>query len=247
MGKKIDRFVCTLVIAAALYFYFRAALGNRLLALALALFACAVLCRLLRRLWTRLSKGKWIQMRRIRKSAGSISMYLACLPREEALAKLEMLLKKSYAGEYAVELVQAPPSGSLSQRELFEVWKTHRDAERLAVCATCECDSSCRMLAATLRQPRIALIDAQLLAQLAAAHPGVLELPGEAQRPHRQLGRSLHLLINRKNAPRCFLFSVSMLILYALSANPYYLISSMAFLFLALASLHRAPRPAKLF
>ena len=158
-----------------------------------------------------------------------------------------MLLKKSYAGEYAVELVQAPPSGSLSQRELFEVWKTHRDAERLAVCATCECDSSCRMLAATLRQPRIALIDAQLLAQLAAAHPGVLELPGEAQRPHRQLGRSLHLLINRKNAPRCFLFSVSMLILYALSANPYYLISSMALLFLALASLHRAPRPAKLF
>lgn len=247
MGKKIDGFVLTLALAGALYFFFRGAFESRVLALALALLTCAVICKFLRRLWGLLSRGKWLQRRRIRKSAASVAMHLACLPREEALAKLETLLKNSYEGDYAVELIQAPPSGALTQRELFEVWKAHSGAERLAVCATCGCDPACRLMAAGLKRPRLALIDAQLLSQLTAANPGVLELPRETQRVPCRLRRSLALLFNRKNAPRCFLFSAAMLAMYVFSANLYYLIASMALLFLALASLHRAPQPEKLF
>lgn len=247
MGKKIDGFVLTLALAGALYFFYRGAFESRILALALALLTCAVVCKFLRRLWRLISRGKWLQRRRIRKSAGTVAMQIACLPGEEARKKLETLLKTRYEGDYAVELIQSPPSGALSQRELFEVWKAHRGEAQLAVCVTCDCDQACRMMGSGLRQPRLALIDAELLSQLVAANPGVLELPQETQRAPQRLRRSLSLLFNRKNAPRCFLFSAAMLTMYVFSASLSYLISSMALLFFGLASLHRAPQPAKLF
>ena len=247
MGKKIDGFVLTLALAGAYYFFFRGAFESRALSLALSLLCCGMTRRLLRRLLARASRSRFLARRRIRKSAGSISMHLACLPREEAIGQLEGLLKSCYEGDYAVDLIQSPPSAALDQSRLFEVWKRHRGEDRLAVCATCTCEPSCRMMASGLRQPRIALVDAQMISQLAAANPGAISPPPESRRAPRRLRHALALLVNRKNAPRCLLFSVAMLAMFVFSANYCYLISSMALLFLALASLHRAPRPSKLF
>ena len=248
MGKKIDRFVLTLAAAGAFYFYYRNAFHSRMLAIALALLSCAVAVKLLSRLLALAGRAPWMQRRRIRKSAGSAVMRLACMPRAEALEQLEALLRESYGGAFAVELIQAHPSTNLSQDRLFETWRAHRDDERLAVCATCACDSACRMLASSLREPKLALIDAGMLAQLISEHPERVPVQDEAQRrPRLRLRRAAALLINRKNAPRCLLFSGAMLLMYLISANAGYLVSSMALLFLALASLRRANRPARLF
>ena len=104
MGKKIDRFVLTLIAAGAFYLYYRRAFRSGVLALALALVSCAVGAKLLRRLAKLAGNNRFLQRRRMRRRAGGAVMRLACLPTEEAGYRLEDLLRKSYDGDYAVDL-----------------------------------------------------------------------------------------------------------------------------------------------
>ena len=253
MGKKIDAFVLTLAAAGGFYLYFRGAVQSRIAALALALVCCFVLAKLIRRIAAILSKGRFMQKRRVRRCAGGAVMGLACLDADEVREKLAALLRASYGGEcpdsLSVELIQLHPSSKLPQDRLFDAWRAHRGEDRIAVCATCSADADCRILASTLRAPRVALIDSGNLARLIAEHPDGFTLADAApvKRLRLRLNRAASLLINRRNAPRGVLFTLAMVLMYVLSANIAYLIAAMVLLFLVLASLHRAPRPAKLF
>ena len=253
MGKKIDAFVLTLAAAGALYIYFRGAFQSKIAALLLALVCCFILTKLVRRVAAILAKGKFIQKRRVRRCAGGAVMELACRDAGEAREQLVELLRASYAGEcsdtLSVELIQLHPSTKLPQDRLFDAWRSHRGEERIAVCATCAADADCRILASSLRAPRVALIDSGNLAQLIAEHPDGFTCAdaAPAKRLRLRLSRVSSLLINRKNAPRGLLFTLAMVFMYVLSANVLYLIAAMVLLFLVLASFHRAPRPAKLF
>lgn len=248
MGKKIDRFVLTLACAGAFYLYYQRAFHSRPIAIGLALLSCLVCARLLNRVFALASKGRFWQRRRIRKCAGSALMHIACQPREAAIEAMERLLRSCYDGEYTVELIQAHPSASLSQNQIFETWKAHRDAQRLAICITCTVSPECRMLAASLNTPKVALIDAPLLTRLITEHPEGMALSEEKRAcPRRSLRRIAALLVRRKNAPRSLLFSGAMLTMYVLSANIFYLIFAMLLLFLALVSLKTPARPARLF
>ena len=253
MGKKIDAFVLTLAAAGGFYLYFRGALRSRLASLALALLCCFVLVKFVRRTAAILSKGRFMQKRRVRRCAGSAVMALACRDAGQAREQLIELLRESFAGEYpeslSVELIQLHPSTKLPQDRLFDAWRMHRGEERIAVCATCAADADCRILASSLRAPRVALIDSGNLAQLIAERPDGFACADAApvKRLRLRLSRVSSLLINRRNAPRGLLFTFVMVCMYVLSANVAYLIASMVLLFFVLASLHRAPRPAKLF
>ena len=253
MGKKIDAFVLTLAAAGGFYLYFRGALHSRIAALALALVCCFVLTKLIRRVMAILAKGRFMQKRRVRRCAGSAVMQLACLDTDEVREKLSNLLRASFNGEcpemLPVELIQLHPSTKLPQDRLFDAWRVHRGEERIAVCATCPADADSRILASSLRAPRVALIDSNALAQLIAEHPEGFNCADATpvKRLRLRLSRVSALLINRKNAPRGILFTFAMVLMYVLSANIAYLIAAMVLLFLVLASLHRAPRPAKLF
>ena len=253
MGKKIDAFVLTLAAAGGFYLYFRGALRSRLASLALALLCCFVLVKFVRRTAAILSKGRFMQKRRVRRCAGSAVMALACRDAGQAREQLIELLRESFAGEcpesLSVELIQLHPSTKLPQDRLFDAWRAHRGEDRLAVCATCPADADCRILADSLRAPRVALIDSANLTQLIAEHPEGFHCEDAAptKRLRLRFNRVFALLINRRNAPRGLLFAVAMVLMYVLSANTAYLIAAMALLFLTLASLRRAPRPAKLF
>lgn len=248
MGKKIDLFVLHVALAAMLYFYFRSAFESRAAALALALLSCYLLVKLLRGLLRALSKSPWMRKRGLRRSASGAVMRLACLPREEAAEKLENLLKQCYEELPDLALVQTHPSLRLAEERVFEIWKAHRGKARLVICATCKADPACRMMAASLKAPRVALVDAASLEQLICEHPdGLIPAREKSVRARLHLRRAAALLVNRKNAPRNLLLALSMLLIYLFSGNALYLFSALALIFLAFASLRHAPRPAKLF
>ncbi len=248
MGKKIDLFVLHVALAAAFYLYFRGAFESRAAALALALLCCFVLIRACKRLYSILARSGWLRRRGLRRGASGAVMRLACLPEEEAEVNLKALLAKCYGNLPAVAVVQQHPSLRLTEERVFEIWKAHRGKPQLAICATCKADAACRMLASSLKAPRVALVDAAALEQMICEHPDGLVVPSEkSARARLHLRRAARLLINRKNAPRNLLVAASMLALYLFSGNALYLFSALALIFLALASLRHAPRPAKLF
>ena len=72
-------------------------------------------------------------------------------------------------------------------------------------------------------------------------------IPENVPKAPLRLRHAANLLINRKNAPRNLLFSVSMLLMYALTKNILYLISALFLLAVAFLSLRRKLRPQKLF
>ena len=248
MGKKIDGFVLSVLTAAVIYLYFYRACGNHAAAFLLSGLCVLLLCRLLHKTAVLFRENKWIKRRRMRRQTGSTLMQLACADASEAESTVAALLQKGYGSQFPLELVQMHPSSLLSAERIFEIWKKHRDEERLVLCATCSCSAENRMLCKSLKQPQLALLDAEALSQLIAEHPEDVFVQEDA--PGRRKLRFAHiaaLLLRRKNAPRCLVFSISMLLLYLMSANFFYLIAAMFLLFVALASLRRVSRPAKLF
>lgn len=251
MGKKIDRFVFTVIAMAAFYFFYQHAFHIRALALLLSIISCLVCGKILRSLWNLLCCSRLFRRKRMRKCAGGAMMRLACLTAAEAQTELETLVHQIYKGDYALAVIQAHPSGKLSQQKLFELWKSYyQKQERLVICATCGADADCRLMAGSLRTPRVALLDSTALAQLIAEHPEGMcppEAPSVRTRFRQRICQAGYLLVNRKNAPRGFIFSISLLALYLLSGKIWYLISALLLLFLVLASLRKASRPARLF
>ena len=253
MGKKIDAFVLTLAAACGFYIYFRGAFQSRIAALILALVRCFALVKLTRLLLAIFAKGRFMQKRRVKRCAGGAVMELACRDADDARESLVSLLRASYASEcpdaLPVELIQLHPSTKLPQDRLFDAWRKHLGQERLAVCCTCPADADCRILAASLHAPKVALVDSGTLSRLIAERPDgfLCRDAAPAKRARLRLRRVASLLINRRNAPRGLLFTLAMILMYVLSANVIYLAAAMVLLFLVLVSFHQAPRPAKLF
>lgn len=248
MGKKIDGFVLSVLVAFALYLYFCRWIGNHTVSLLLSALSYFLISKLIRKLYLHISDSALMQKRRYRKQAGSAVMHLACMEEDLAHQQLSELLKQSYDCDATMELVQWPPSSTLTQEKIFDLWKVHRGEDQLVICASCASDSNCKSMCASMKQPKIALLDANALAQLFAEHPQWYpKEPGAVpKRKHRfkQLGA---LLFQRKNAPRCLLFSAVMLMMYLLGGRISNLIASLALLFLALSALKRPSRPSKLF
>ena len=248
MGKKIDAFVLTVLTAICFYLYFWQATGNHALAISAALLCCLIAVKTIKRVYGRILGSRSMKMRRFRNQAEGIIMGLACADRDDTASKLEGLLQKCFPERYSLELIQTHPDERLSKNSVFEAWKRRRGEEKLVVCATCSCDPEVRMMASSLSQPRVAIVDSERLMQLLAEHPEgfqPVEAKGSTSVLRRQ--RLLQRTMNRKNAPRCILFGFSSLVMYVFSGNLFYLLSAMLLFLLAFVSLRRAPVRAKLF
>lgn len=249
MGKKIDRMVLEVAVAAAFYFYFQRAFGNRVVNVGLALLCLTLLRRILRALRAALEKTVLFRRRNLRRNARSAVMRLACMDAEAAQSAVEQLVFLSYGESACVVPVQRHPSSTLSADSLFDLWRQNRGQQRLVVCASCKADPDCRALAGQLKAPRVAVIDAPLLTQLISEHPDVLRPQADESAPPRprRASRILHLLLRRQNAPRCLIVAASMFLIYLLCGSAIHLALSLTLLLAALISLRTPPRPAHLF
>lgn len=248
MGKKIDRFVLTSAAGILLYLYFRVGTGSSLLSVVLALTGCILLKKIIGILKKRLSRKAFFQKRMIRREASGAIMRLACRESETALQEVRTLLKKHYGLDFHVRLLQAHPSERLTPGSVFNLWKENRGADHLVICATCPADAACKAVAASLKSPKIALVDSDALARLIAEHPEALASARDSGTPAALKMRKFGvLLFNRRSAPKNLLLAGVMAVMYYLSANPVYLLGAAALLTVALLSLRRSAAPEKLF
>lgn len=247
MGKKIDSFILSVIAASVFYFYFQSAYDNRLLSLVLALMSFIVFRKSLALFSKAVARMGWIERRRLRKSAGGLILSLAAMPAGEAGKRITALVQACYKCSSPVVLIQTHPALTLPPQQLFEIWRQHCGKERLVICATCKADAGCRSLAASLKGPKIALLDASDLSGMIAEHPDCFNFSANVTRVRFRVSRLRDRFLQRKNAPRCFLISISMLSVYLFSAKPAYLICALLPAVSAFASIRRKPRPAKLF
>lgn len=248
MGKKIDIFILSAVSACALYFYFYRNIRNHVLSIALALLCWLLLRRILRKCTHAVSNSSWLKRRSMRRRASSNLMKLACAPKEDAHQQISQLIHSAYDIDCSIETIQLPPTASLSQERLFSTWRDHVGEERLLICTTGGTGDECKILADGLKKPRVALLGAAQLAQLIAEHPSCVYLTDDEKRRRQfNMRPALHMLINRRNAPRCALCSLSMLGMYLMTGAPLYCASALILLLIVLLSLRTAPRPNRLF
>lgn len=248
MGKKIDRFMLTSILAAALFFYFEAAFQNRPFAILLAVFSCVVVCKLLRRIFRWIGCTSWQQKRDLRRKSSGALIHLACLEDDEALNMISRLLACAYHNDAPIALDVLHPSLQLTREKVFNIWRSHLGDEKLVLCTTGKCTSEVRVFASSLKAPKLAIVDADVLSQLIAEHPELC-FPTQSEKKKRllRMNQFAQLVFNRRNAPRGMLFSFSMLVMYVFSGNLWYLAAALFLLFAALVSLRRVNRPAKLF
>lgn len=247
MGKKVDGFVLNTGIAVLVYLYLRGAIRSRALCMLFAMLGCIIFRRILNKLHLLYNRNAIVQRKKLRKQSGGILMTLACMEEAEAKERLVLLLQKAYEFDAPVEILQQFPSCELQDSNVFAVWKQHCGKERLILCTTARAGTAVRTLAASLSQPKLAIVDADILSQLFAEHPECMfssRCP-EVRKLRRR--RVADVLLNRKNVPKCLLMFVSLLLFYILLGNPFYLVSSLLLLLIAAQSLRRKSKPAKLF
>ena len=248
MGRHVDGFVCSVLVAAGFYVYFRGAFENRLLCGVLALGCALIAGKIFRSVFGRIGRLNCFKKRSLRKKSGGVLMHLACMEQDAALDVLRQLLEKSYDEEYRLVFLQLHPSLPLSQAKIFETWRSERGCPRLLICTTGRADASSRVFAESLSHPKVAVIDADILSRLIAENPFPVPAAEETGLKGKQrLHQAAALLLRRKNVPRCFVLAFSMFGMYLLSAKVLYLACALALLFLTLASLRSAKKPRKLF
>ena len=247
MGKKIDYFVLTAGIAVAFYLYIRSAVENRLLALGLSLLCCAVINRTFKRIYRSITSTSYAKNRQLRKKAAGALMHLACMQAEECHDRLDGLTELIYSKRYTSELIQRHPA-AIGISDIFSLWKKHQGCEKLVIFTTGHADEACFTLTAELKDPQIALLDANAISQMIARHPDGMFPEGEkCIRTRFALRHLAAIMINRKNAPKCLTMFISMMVIYIFSANILYLLCALFLLGIALVSLRRRNSPIKLF
>lgn len=248
MGKKIDRFVLTTILALGLFLYFEAAFQNRIFAILLAMLCCMVILKTLARLSGLFCRSKWHQKRLLRRRSCSTLMQIACMDEDDAHSILQELISSSYGQNLPIALELLHPSNSLSEAGIFKKWRESRGSDRLIICTTGKCSPEARVFASSLKMPQLAVVDGKLLSQLIAEHPEIhFPAQSESRKKLLKLTHIAQLIFNRRNAPRGLLFSFAMLVMYVFSGNTAYLFGSLFLLFTALIAFRRVNRPEKLF
>lgn len=247
MGKKIDAFILSLLPGIAVWFYLSKRLESRFVCFAAALLSCVLFGKTMRKMFSLLQRIPVFRKRRLRKNANSAVMRLASIPSEEAHENILALIRKCYPNcTYSLEVIQQHPALKASESAIFQAWRKHIGEERLVICLSCRTDPTIRAFSSGLSAPKVSLIDSDMLAQMIAEFPDGLT---DAATPvaRLRLRHAITLLVNRKNAPRNILFSLSMLLMYLLTGNYLYLFFALFLLVISFFSMRRKLRPNKLF
>lgn len=247
MGKIFDKILLSSALAIGFYFFYHGTFASPALCIALALLSCAVSRNILHKIMHRIRRTRWMQARRFRRQSRGVLMRIASLPKADADAIAEALIQRAYHAECAVCMLQKHPSATVSEDILFDLWKSHTGAEKIAVLATCRISDAGRAMAAGLSAPRLVLFDGDAVMDLLSAHPDLC--PEAVQTPpvrfRLRMYRLRAAILNRRNAPRCITISLSMLMMHLITRSIPYLICGCALMLTAIFSIARRSRPVR--
>jgi len=221
MSSFIDRAALSLLGAAAYYLFFLNATGSIPLACGVA-FTCTALSRMLLRRLPIIHRATAAQAR-------AELMRIAGLGDEDAGKALEALILRRWPGEpFRLAPVVKHPEATLSSGDVLNAWKANRDAERLVIAATCPCEPRAAVYARELGNPIVAIMDSRRLTRLLRALPAE-QLPRlPRRRPGAVVRRLWASLESTRFSPRSALLALSMLGIYSLTGNGWYLIPALA-------------------
>ena len=221
MISFIDRAALSLLGATAYYLFFLNATGSTPLACGAA-FACTALSRMLLR-------GLPIVHRATAAQARAELLRIAGLDDEAAVRALEALVQTRWPGEsFRLTPVLKHPEATVSSGDVLNAWKANRDAERLVVAATCPCEPRAAFYAGELRGPVVAIVDSRRLTRLLRALPAD-QLPHPPRpRPGAVIRRLWAGLESSRFSPDGALLALSMLGIYILTGNGWYLFPALA-------------------
>lgn len=248
MGKKFDGFFLSILTAAGFYLYFQRAFENCFISMLLAFMSFIVLRKTAGILFGLLRRSGWAKRRKLRRSAHGAIFELAVMPEAQAQEKLENLVQLCFESTHKVIIEQSHPALSMPCQRVFELWRENRNEESVILCATCPADDACRSFAASLKSPKMAILDAAQLGKMIAEHPEGFSFGNQAMHRRRLRLAQLHsLFFNRKNAPRMFIIALGMLGIYLLGGKTGYLIGSMGLVYACAASIKPSTKDFKLF
>ena len=221
MASFIDRVALSLFGATAYYLFFLNAFGSITLACGAA-FACTALSRMLLR-------GLPIIRRATAAQARAELLRIAGMDDEAAGKALGILVRRRWPGEsFRLAPVLKHPEATMSSGDVLNAWKANRDAERLVIAATCPCEPRAAVFARELRSPVVAVMDSRRLTRLLQALPAD-QLPRSPRRSPGSVARQLWAgLESSRFSSRSALLALSMLCIYSLTGNGWYLFPALA-------------------
>lgn len=221
MASFIDRVALSLFGATAYYLFFLNAFGSIPLACGAA-FACTALSRMLLR-------GLPVVRRATAAQARAELLRIAGMDDEAAGKALGILVQRRWPGEsFRLAPVLKHPEATMSSGDVLNAWKANRDAERLVIAATCPCEPRAAVFARELRSPVVAVMDSRRLTRLLRALPAD-RLPRSPRRSPGSVARQLWAgLESSRFSPRSALLAMSMLCIYGLTGNGWYLFPALA-------------------
>ena len=129
----------------------------------------------------------------------------------------------------------------------MNAWKANRDVGRLVIAATCPCEPRAALYAGRLQNPVVAVVDSRRLIRLLRALPAdALPCP-----PRHSLGDALQRLLagleSARYSPKTALLALSMLAVYLLTGNGWYLLPALTVAAHAGVALIRHGKERRLF
>jgi len=246
MGLRIDKFVLTVLLAAALYVFFIGATGSIPLAAASAFLAMAILKKLSEKLPTdRIGRN-----RRTAASAKSELEELSLSSHDTALHRITTILRHAYGSSLdgiELRLILRHPSTQITTDDIRRIWRSLNGRDRAVIAATAVCSDSVHDFASRLRNPRIELIGSdQLVRLIAASGPAPCGLLSGRNGTPKRLAAAVRAA-GRAKAGKCAVTAMLMFAIFWMTGVAAYLIGSLLLIFICGMSLRKRRIPHELF
>ncbi len=246
MGKWIDKIALTSLLAGALYLFFMSAFQSIPLAAASAFLAMALLKKLSRRF----PNDGITKKRRARKEAADTLEEWAFQNPDDARDNVSQLLARAFPGQMddaSLSLIARHPSGGhVTVDDVTCEWKRRRGGERTVIVAFSKADDRAYLLAHTLHNPRVRLIDGAQLAGLIAQYPPERKSPPRTVKKSGRLKAVLRAA-GRAKAGRLIASGTLMCIVYLITGMMTYLVAGALLVLIAGVSLRGKRAPTTLF
>ena len=244
MGRRIDRFVLTTLLAGALYIFFTNAFRSIPVAAAAAFVSMAIL----KKLSSKLPRERFGRKRRDLADAHAECESLSLGQKEDAEIRIREILLKAYGklpdGTQLRIILRHPAGTKLSADDIAEIYRELRGCSKALIVSTANADTGAYTLAEKLEEPKLRLIDGAQLAKLIAVHD---PRPSASKPAKRKSFSAFKAAAAKVKTGKCVGTAVMMLILFSLNGALAYLIGALIMLFLAGVSIKKRRIPEELF
>ena len=244
MGRRIDRFMLTALLAGALYIFFTNAFRSIPVAAAAAFVSMAIL----KKLSSKLPLERIGRKRRDLADAQAECETLSLGKKEDAEMRIREIIRKTYGSipeGTKIRIILLHPYGrKITADDIADIYREINGCSKAVIVSTANADTGAHTLAEKLSKPKLRLIDGKQLVRLIAEHD---PHPSPAKSAKRKSLSAIKTAAGKVKTGKCVAAAVMMLIFFSLNGALAHLIGALVMLFLAGVSLKKRRIPEELF